>query len=638
MAKLVMNKPDAAISFFFIRNKTFLLIVLLCCFSIISFSKNINDQQVSISFQNISIEKALRLLEIETGYTFSYNPIEIPVDNIISITIENQKLPNALTAIIGNPVSLKQIKNIVIIKITDSEQIRKSKISIKGQVIDGTTGRTIGQTSVLVVGSKYAEITNEDGLFEIDLKSTEKYHELYICKRFYKDTVIIVPTAKPELPPILLAREEPDPTPLSKKEATLQGISDIEELSSVRMMVPDKQLAIAYNFEDYYEEGPFQMSLFPFLSTNLKMNATKVSNISVNIFAGFSGAVDGVEVGGFLNIIRKDVKGTQIAGFSNITGGKVDGVQVAGFGNNSRHKVTGAQVSGFYNMVLDTLQGVQASGFFNLAKGHTTGIQLAGFSNVATGEFSGLQASPYVNVTTGKFYGSKITGFLNFSKDTTEGVLASGFMNVSHGTTKGVQAASFANYSQDMVGIQGSTFFNYARKVKGIQIGFINYADTVEGVSIGFISIVKKGYRAFEFEHSDLHELNFKFKLGVRNFFNTFSIGSVNMFQHHKNLSFGYGIGVLMGKKEKKLNYTLECYEYVIVNTTNDQVNNAEGIDFSFDYKLAKWLTLYAGPTIRLLRFETKDNNSTYLPTYFELSNNTQSIKLGLGFRCGLRL
>ena len=43
--------------------------------------------------------------------------------------------------------------------------------------------------------------------------------------------------------------------------------------------------------------------------------------------------VNGIELGGFINVDRFFMKGLQGAGFGNIVGGYVDGVQAAGFYN-----------------------------------------------------------------------------------------------------------------------------------------------------------------------------------------------------------------------------------------------------------------------------------------------------------------
>ena len=145
----------------------------------------------------------------------------------------------------------------------------------------------------------------------------------------------------------------------------------------------------------------FQVSFITPLGTN-GMDFEKVENtISVNIFAGHHGGLNGIEVGGFVNSIKQNATGVQAAGFVNVVQQKTTGTQVAGFANYTS-KLEGVQASGFVNMAKDSVEGVQASGFANYAHNGLKGIQATGFSNVIYGDLEGVQAAGFTNVTTGK--------------------------------------------------------------------------------------------------------------------------------------------------------------------------------------------------------------------------------------------
>ena len=109
-----------------------------------------------------------------------------------------------------------------------------------------------------------------------------------------------------------------------------------------------------------YKTSPFQMTIFtPPFSTNGMDNANYVNQFSLNLFVGLSGGVDGMELGGFINVDRYFMHGFQGAGFGNTVGGNVDGFQVAGF----------------YNAVGGDVRYVQGAGFINATGGNQTGLQ-----------------------------------------------------------------------------------------------------------------------------------------------------------------------------------------------------------------------------------------------------------------------
>lgn len=75
----------------------------------------------------------------------------------------------------------------------------------------------------------------------------------------------------------------------------------------------------------------FQASLIPFVGTNGELCGNVINKYSFNLFGGYSLGTQAIELAGFFNLNRSDVKDVQLAGFLNMTGGKVKGVQAAGF-------------------------------------------------------------------------------------------------------------------------------------------------------------------------------------------------------------------------------------------------------------------------------------------------------------------
>jgi hypothetical protein len=195
----------------------------------------------------------------------------------------------------------------------------------------------------------------------------------------------------------------------------------------------------------------FHVSLLP-AGSEWPFNSDAERNVSINLLAGSSGAVRGVELGGLVNLVAREVDGLQAAGVGNVVRGSLHGMQLAGVVNWA-----GSGISGV----------AQAAGVVNVTTGVMNGVQIAGAANYARQVF-GPQIS-VVNVA-----------------DTVLGVQI-GVINVAR-LVKGTQ-----------VGV-----LNFSRKVDGVALGVLTleergrrsfelWGDTEGGVHMAF----KLGSRAF---------------------------------------------------------------------------------------------------------------------------------------------
>ena len=69
------------------------------------------------------------------------------------------------------------------------------------------------------------------------------------------------------------------------------------------------------------EKRMFHLSFITPLGTNGIESWNTINHFSLNLFAGFSGGLEGIEIAGFANGLKEDMKGIQIAGFCNNTFG-----------------------------------------------------------------------------------------------------------------------------------------------------------------------------------------------------------------------------------------------------------------------------------------------------------------------------
>ena len=307
--------------------------------------------------------------------------------------------------------------------------------------------------------------------------------------------------------------------------------------------------------EDSVRISPFHISLITPLGTNGLESWNTTNRISLNVFAGYSGGLKGLEVAGFANALKGDMDGIQIAGFCNNTLGSARGLEIAGYWNYNQKKLIGSQISGFANVALDTVDGIQASGFTNVAVGDVQGVQATGFANVTVGDTKGVQASGFANVTTGRHQG-----------------------------------------------VQASGFVNYARSLSGVQVGVVNIADSVEkGIPIGFLSFVRHGYNVIQIGGNETLFGEISYKTGVRRFYNIFSAGSAF---HSGTLrwGFGYGIGTLV-PVGRRIDIGIEALSYHINEGgwfTNG-LNSLSRLNLNLSFDLTNHLGIYAGGSLNVL-------------------------------------
>ncbi|MEZ5038959.1 MAG: hypothetical protein R2828_03680 [Saprospiraceae bacterium] len=365
-----------------------------------------------------------------------------------------------------------------------------------------------------------------------------------------------------------------------------------------------------------------QVSLLPFLGTNADKSEYITNNVSVNIFWGTNGGVDGVEVGGFVNTIVEDVKGVQVAGLGNTVKGNVSGTQVGGLFNTNGGKVEGFQVAGLFNVSGET-SALQASGLFNVTSRETSGVQASGLFNIAGKAKDASQASGLFNIAGGKV-STQFSGLFNVGKDVSWG--------------------------------QISPLFNVGRKVEGFQIGLINVADSVGGLPIGLLNIIKHGYNKVELAGGESLFANFGLKLGVKGFYNIISLGARwDDLEIEKggeltsgtfmSWGLGYGLGTAITFSPRVL-LNLEAISMHINETEawTKELNQLNQVKLLIDIRMGRKSSVFLGPVgnlmlSKLYNPDTQTYGSMITPyaLYEETSPEGVNMKMWVGFTGGIR-
>ncbi|MEN2283333.1 hypothetical protein AAGF08_14405 [Algoriphagus sp. SE2] len=320
-----------------------------------------------------------------------------------------------------------------------------------------------------------------------------------------------------------------------------------------------------------------QLSIVPYLGTNGANSGNYINDYSFNLFGGYSAGTNKLEIAGLFNINRFDAQHVQLAGLFNQVGGKINGAQLAGLAN----------------VTLDSIQGVQGAGIVNFTSGPVDGVQLAGITNFTSKSLKGFQGAGILN-----FAGQEVTGFQG-----------AGIANFAGKDVKGTQAAGILNFTpKDVNGAQVAGILNFARKVNGTQIGLLNYADSVSGASIGLISIVKSGYHTLEIGVDEILPLNVAFRTGTRSFYNILSAGIRPEISNNIVWAFGYGVGT-SPRLGKKTFLNLEVSSEQLSNGNVEALNLINRFYLGFDFKAAKNVGLYAGPSINFRVYDTSYSN-----------------------------
>ncbi len=599
-----------------------ILIFFLLAFFHSAFSQvPVLKREVSMSLENASLEKVLVILANEADFNFSYNSKIINVDTLVSLHVENSAVKDILEIILDQETTYRVSGNhlILIKEIPRGERDKKNiKYEIKGYIFDAESGKALVNVSVYDPTGLVAALSDSMGYYNLTVPGKYEQLNLFYSKKNFYDTLIIV-SPSDQLIDIQMARQYPDYDVSPIESLRPITYTPVEEVGIVQKFVARDQRVQAENI-DVIETRIGQISIWPNVGTNLKMSGQVENRLSLNILAGYSAGVKGVEVGGLVNIDRKNVSGLQLAGLGNVVGGTTTGAQISGIFNNNRQDVKGLQLTGISNVILDTMRGVQITGISNVLRGTMHGWQVAGVSNFTTESVDGVQISGISNYTkkdvdvlqvAGVFNigenvnGFQVSGLINAARKNVGGWQIGGLLNYAK-TVRLSQLAGFGNLATDRVkGAQISMFFNYAKNVDGGQFGFINIADSVGGIPIGFISIVRKGYHKLELSAEEVLYANFTYKMGVRRFYNMFTAG-IQPGSDGPIWGFGYGIGGQIGTRRAVVSLDLKGTQ--IMENVDEQAFN---VSFRFSplagIRIVKRLSFFLGPALNLHVSDLKD-------------------------------
>jgi hypothetical protein len=576
-----------------------------------SLAQNVLNRTVSFQVNRQQLDQVLEILSNKGNFFFSYNSTIIKRDSLVTLNVYNKTVKEVMQVLFPQGYEFTESGNYLILRrtpikismVTERTASEEKVYYVTGYILDDQTGESVSNASIYEKNQLASAISDGQGFFRLKLKSRYNKAALTVSKSLYEDTTIVIEPKYNQRVSIAIMPvqvtdktititpytfDAPDSIVIAVRKADSThwlytyrkaDSAQVQKTKLGKWFLSTWQQVQAINLQKFFTVRPYQLSLLPGLSTNGRLNSQVVNNVSLNVWGGYSGGVNGVELAGWFNIDNKDVRWVQAAGWFNIVGGQVDGVQLAGI----------------HNTVVDSVNGFQAAGISNFVNRQFIGAQISGIYNHVGGTMNGLQAAGIGNFGNSNTKGAQIAGILNVNRRNLTGAQVSGIMNVNFQETNGAQIAGVINYT---------------KKLKGVQVGLINIADTSDGYSIGLINIIFKGYHKLAFYGNEVFPLNAAFKTGNSKLYSIL-MASVEPTKDKKAYAFGYGLG---------REYYINNKWRVNAEITTQQVylgsweyfNSLNRAEVHLHYKLSKHFSLYAGPSFSVYYSDQKTKFDGY--------------------------
>ncbi|WP_321516092.1 STN and carboxypeptidase regulatory-like domain-containing protein [Marinifilum fragile] len=610
---------------------SYITILIACTFLNVKIqAQNFLEKEILVEVKNQSTESTMFILEKLGGFNFSYDAMLLDPTKMVSIEGKRASLEEILDELFQGRYTYKVIGSHVILQAKNKDGLSNTMWVLSGIITD-SNGNPLENAIVYEVNRQASFITNPDGKYILRLEGDQTLGINFSCKG-YQDTITYISADQSNKLNIVLHPWEAEsifkehPTfsqslrPRHKAINWAYTEKELKDLGMVNLMIPEKSLYVSNNLN--VQEVRFaQVSFIPSWGTNRLTNGLVTNKFSLNIIAGYSANIDGVEIGAVANIIRQEMNGIQIGGAVNVVGEDVNGVQVAGAINTNLGSINGVQVAGAINRVKGDIKGLQISGAVNTAAVKSAdSLSLKGWNG---------QVSGGINLHGGERINLQVAGAYN-QANSVDGIQVSGAINYVKGTTNGLQL---------------SGLYNRTYKLRGIQVGLINHADTIEnGFPIGLVNIIRNGYRKWEFSTDETFYINTTYKTGGKNLYSFLKVGA------GKYLNAAYGIGYTTNP-DRKFSVNLDLSGSALFNMDSDYDVFAGDIyraQLGFNFKISNQMVITTGPSYnfcspdkeqkKVANNSLSSKNSPYFGNYYlDKAVSTLKNQFWFGWQFGIR-
>lgn len=173
---------------FYMRTKHFSLkrtlkIFFLCMIFFVShlIAQNLREVKIIMKSESITLESALKYIEQNTKFTFTYNKETLPLDKKVQPTGGETSLYEVLYNLAKYfELTFHRISNQIVIKKADGNEKKlvtdEENNTIEGKVLDAKTNEPLAFVSVYLSGTSIGTITNEKGIYKIKYIPQDKYN------------------------------------------------------------------------------------------------------------------------------------------------------------------------------------------------------------------------------------------------------------------------------------------------------------------------------------------------------------------------------------------------------------------------------------------------------------------------------
>lgn len=573
-----------------------LIIVLMFGVSLVAQTNTpILERKISLKISNQKLGYVLEVISETAGFSFSYSNQIFNPNQTVTLFAENRTVKVILDQLFKDQVTYQQIGNHLvlqkkvvpkIVKQNSSSIPSKYQFIVSGYIRDTQTGSPITNVSIYEKHSLTSAFSGDFGYYKINITSKSPKLMLNYSNSEYQDTAISIDfenngviscnvnlfSTKANIEEdfqvvdssvlITFTDSQTNNNQLTKKseiQSAKTTFIKLEDLNLGKWVMSKYQSLNEKNIIDSFERN-WQVTFIPPMGSNGKLSSLTSNRLSLNLLAGYNGGLNGVEFGGLVNIIRKEVHGVQFAGLSNLVGGNYNGVQFAGISNQNLSETKGVQFAGISN-------------YNNLASRVT---QFAGVCNINRGNLDGFQAA--------------------------------GVLNLAAYKTNAVQIGGVINVANEINGGQIAGVINIARKVKGFQIGLINIADSAEGMTLGLINIIRNGIHQLEINQNENNMFGIAFRSGTKKLHSIIALNSEwPIASRNSMLAYGFGLGSNF-KLSKLINLNTGIISQQLSNNfESENLKLHSRLYVNTELTLFKGFSVFAGATVNHLIADIND-------------------------------
>jgi hypothetical protein len=214
--------------------------------------------QVSFEANNKTIRQVLDDISFQTGYQFTYDPLQLDDQQTVSLSLTGVPLMAALDSIITSPEMNFRIidRNIVIFRGRNSAREPVSSDSlqysghIRGLVTDHRSGKPLPFATVALHGTSQGTITNLSGIFSMEIPPMAENPVLVVSFIGYRNQIIPLQNDSSKILRIKMQKEV-----VSLQEVIIRYQDPLQLVNDAIEKIPQNYLSVYSGMEAYYRES-----------------------------------------------------------------------------------------------------------------------------------------------------------------------------------------------------------------------------------------------------------------------------------------------------------------------------------------------------------------------------------------------